>query len=404
MSFHVTILAAGTRGDVQPYVALALGLRAQGNEVTLAAPVEARGLAAAYDVPFRTLAYAERRDGRHAAAGRAPRGADAEIVRRMLDGAWEAAQDTDAVVYDPRTLAGPHLGERFGVPAIAAAAAPVLSPTGAFPPPGLSARTLGRLGNKLSWKLAGVAANTYRRVVGEWRREVLDLPAAPHGVASAIKLYAYSEHVLARPRDWRADSIVTGYWTLPAPPGWEPDSTLISFLAAGPPPVYVGFGSIPHATARKVVAGLRAAGLRGVIAGLPPADDAPDPNGGPRPRGGSTTHGEDMLAIGDVPHAWLFERVAAVVHHGAAGTTGAGLRAGRPTVILPQAGDEPFWARAVHAIGAAPPPLRSLDELPQALTRALKLPVAGLGHALRREDGVRNAVRRVAHAPAFSLL
>jgi sterol 3beta-glucosyltransferase len=419
MSFHVTILAAGTRGDVQPYVALALGLQDQGHEVTLAANAELGGLVTAYGVPFHPLsvdflAYADTPEGREALKGRplvATRrlqAATAPMIRRMLDDAWAAAQDTDAVVYHPKTLAGPHLAERLGVPAVVGAAVPMLSPTRAFPVPGIKPRRLGRLGNKLSWKLAGAAANTYRRVVNDWRREVLDLPAAPHGTRDVApdgtplpKLYAYSEHVLPRPADWGEDSVVTGYWTLPAPPGWEPDPALTDFLAAGPPPVYVGFGSMPQddpaATARKVVAGLRAAGVRGVIAGLPFATDAHGAGAGP------PLAGDDMLAIGDVPHAWLFERVAAVVHHGGAGTTGAGLRAGRPTVIFPQAVDQPFWARAVHAIGASPPPLERLDDLAGAVTAARSLHVAELGLAIRSVDGVGNAVRRVAHAPAFAL-
>jgi sterol 3beta-glucosyltransferase len=156
-----------------------------------------------------------------------------------------------------------------------------------------------------------------------------------------------------------------------------------------------------------VVAGLRAAGMRGVIAGLPLALDAFATAGTADAfaTAGRALAGDDMLAIGDVPHAWLFERVAAVVHHGGAGTTGAGLRAGRPTVIFPQAVDQPFWAHAVHAAGAAPAPLKSLDGLPAALKAALALsgPAAGLGRAIRAEDGVGNAVRRVSHAPAFSL-
>jgi sterol 3beta-glucosyltransferase len=402
MSFHVTILAAGTRGDVQPYVALALGLQDQGHEVTLAANAEMRALVAAYGVPFHPLsadflAYAETSEGRKAlngrplAATRRLKTATAPMIRRMLDDAWDAAQDTDAIVYHPKTLAGPHLAERLGVPAVVGGAVPMLSPTTAFPVPGIKPRTLGRLGNKLSWKLAGAAANTYRSVVDEWRREVLDLPAAPHGTRDVapdgtplLKLYAYSEHVLARPADWGADTVVTGYWTLPAPPGWEPDSALTSFLAAGPPPVYVGFGSMPQddprAIAEQVAAGLRKAGRRGIVAGLP-------------------VTGDDMLEIRDVPHAWLFERVSAVVHHGGAGTTGAGLRAGRPTVIFPQAVDQPFWARAVHAIGASPPPLKRLDDLPAALEAAR--PVPELAQAIRSEDGVQNAARRI--APAFAL-
>jgi sterol 3beta-glucosyltransferase len=409
MPSHVTILAAGTRGDVQPYIALALGLREAGHEVTLGANAEFETLIESHRVPFHPLrvdylAFAETPEGREALRGnpltatRRLRARTAPMVRRLLDDAWEAAQDTDAVVYHPKTLAGPHLSERLGVPAFAAAAVPMLSPTRAFAVPGLTRHDLGPL-NRASYRLAGIAAGMYRETVEAWRVEVLDLPRTVHG-GPLPKLYAYSEAVLPRPSDWGADTVVTGYWPLPPAPGWRPDPALERFLGAGPPPVYVGFGSMPltdpQRTAREVAAGLRASGARGLLDGPLGAavDDA----------------GDDMLAIGGVPHHWLFDRVAAVVHHGGAGTTGAGLRAGRPTVIVPHAVDQPFWARAVHARGASPRPLSParLDarRLADAVSQALADPIAGraaaLGRTLRREDGVAaaTALLGAAIAPA----
>jgi sterol 3beta-glucosyltransferase len=337
------------------------------------------------------------------------------MVRRMLDDAWDAAQDTDAIVYHPKTLAGPHLSERLGVPTFAAAAVPMLSPTRAFPVPGLVKRGFGPL-NRATYRLAPAAARSFRGTVDAWREDVLDLPHAPHGVRDVApdgsplpKLYAYSAAVLPRPRDWGADTVVTGYWDLEPEPAWTADPELRRFLAAGAAPVYAGFGSMPlehpEATAAEVVGALRSLGLRGLLGGALAAG----------------AHGADMLAVADVPYSWLFEHVAAVVHHGGAGTTGAGLRAGRPTVIVPHAVDQPFWARAVHARGASPRPLPPdrLDarHLSAALAAALSDPIAGraaeLGHALRREHGVALAVhhlstaihhpsdRRTSHVPAI---
>ena len=199
-------------------------------------------------------------------------------------------------------------------------------------------------------------------------------------------LYAYSEAVLPRPKDWGPDTTVTGYWFLPPAPAWSPDPELQRFLGTGAPPVYVGFGSMPAepGMGARVVAALRKAGVRGLIAGLPiePADD--------------------MLAAGDVPHDWLFERVAVTVHHGGAGTVGAGLRAGKPAVIVPQAVDQPFWARAVHATGAAPKPVHDLADLGDAVAAARTLAprAADLGRVLRREHGVANALARLGGADA----
>jgi sterol 3beta-glucosyltransferase len=412
---HVTILAAGTRGDVQPYVALAHGLLEAGHEVTLGANAEFRTLVASHGVPFHPLrvdylALADTPEGREALGGnpltatRRMRSVAAPMVRRLLDDAWVAAQDTDAIVYHPKTLAGPHLHERLGVPTFAAAAVPMLSPTRAFPVPGLVSRSLGGTLNRASYRLSGIAAGMFRTTVDAWRAEALDLPPAPHGVRDVAqdgsplpRLYAYSETVLPRPSDWGPETVATGYWDLGPEPGWRPGSDLERFLAAGPPPVYAGFGSMPlddpaH-TAREVVAGLRAIGARGLLDG--PLGAALEPAG-------------DMLAIEGVPHHWVFERVAAVVHHGGAGTTGAGLRAGRPTLIVPYGVDQPFWARTVYARGASPRPLepKKLDakRLAAALEQALGDPIAAraaeLGRLLRREDGVANAVERINHAIA----
>src|SRR5262245_44933966 len=260
---HVTILAAGTRGDVQPFIALAHGLLEAGHEVTLGANAEFRSLVASHGVPYHPLsadymALADSPEGRKALGGnpltatRRMRSAAAPMVRRLLDDAWVAAQDTDAVVYHAKTLAGPHLAERLGVPAFVAAAVPMLSPTRAFPVPGLVNRSLGGTLNRASYRLSVVAAGMFRKTVDEWRAEVLDLPRAPHGVRDVApdgsplpKLYAYSEAVLPRPADWGHDTFVTGYWELPPVDGWAPPADLTAFLAGGRPPVYVGFGSVP---------------------------------------------------------------------------------------------------------------------------------------------------------------
>ncbi|MDA0159511.1 glycosyltransferase [Solirubrobacter ginsenosidimutans] len=399
MSSHVTILAAGTRGDVQPYVALALGLLDAGHDVTLAANAEFEAFARAYGVPFSPLradylTLADTPEGRAALKGnpltasRRMRKLAAPMIRRMLDDAWVAAQDTDAIVHHPKSLAGPHLSERLGVPAYAACAVPMLTPTRAFPVPGLvKAASLGPALNHASYRLAAAAARTYKGTVASWREETLDLPHAPHGPRpTTITLYAYSEAVLPRPSDWRADTIVTGYWFLPPAPSWKPDPELQRFLGTGAPPVYVGFGSMPTepGTGAQVVAALRRAGVRGLIAGM---DIAP---------------ADDMLAVKDVPHEWLFERVAVTVHHGGAGTVGAGLRAGKPAVIVPQGVDQPFWARAVHTTGAAPKPVDDLTHLADAITAATRLTpcAADLGRLLRREHSTHVAVAQLGGAAA----
>ncbi|MCP4593378.1 MAG: glycosyltransferase family 1 protein, partial [bacterium] len=151
-----------------------------------------------------------------------------------------------------------------------------------------------------------------------------------------------------KPSDWGEQAHVTGYWFLDHVSDWQPPADLVRFLESGPPPVYVGFGSMmsrrAEQTTRITLDALKQSGQRGLIAtgwGALSQSDLPD----------------EVFLIESVPHDWLFPRTAAVVHHGGAGTTGAGLRAGVPGIVVPFGGDQPFWARRVEALGVGPAPI-----------------------------------------------
>ncbi|MFC8943139.1 glycosyltransferase, partial [Streptomyces griseoincarnatus] len=175
---------------------------------------------------------------------------------------------------------------------------------------------------------------------------------------------------------------------------WQPPTKLTDFLAAGEPPVYVGFGSMGFgkgADQRRdaILAALKTRGLRGIVAtgwgGITPGRSGTD----------------DVLFIEGAPHDWLFERVAAVVHHGGAGSTAAGLRAGKPTLVVPFLGDQPFWGARVHAIGAGPAPLPArhlaaglTDRLGDLVgTDSYAARAAEVGTAIRAEEGLGAGVR-----------
>ncbi|MEV7628128.1 nucleotide disphospho-sugar-binding domain-containing protein [Actinoplanes sp. NPDC089786] len=147
--------------------------------------------------------------------------------------------------------------------------------------------------------------------------------------------------VVPRPHDWPARLSITGYWWPAMPAGWQPPADLLEFLDAGPPPVFLGFGSNGATDQALIIEAARLAGVRAVVQSA-------------RPSGSGT---RTRIEVGEVPHEWLFPRMAAVVHHGGAGTTAAGLRAGVPTVAVPRYTDQPFWARRVHALGAGPAPV-----------------------------------------------
>ncbi len=231
------------------------------------------------------------------------------------------------------------------------------------------------------------------------RRDLLGLPAAPlRGPFNADclqqtpVLYGYSPAVFPKPPDWDADTHVTGYWFLDPAEDWSPPAALIEFLQAGPLPVYVGFGSMssrrPEQTADLVLQALAQARQRAIIlagwGGLQMAE-LPD----------------SVLMVDSVPFSWLFPRVAAVIHHGGAGTTSAGLRAGVPSIVVPFFGDQPFWGRRVAELGVGPAPIprrrltaeRLTGALQQAVTdQAMRQRAADLGATLQAEDGVGCAV------------
>lgn len=409
----IVILTVGSRGDVQPYLALALGLQRAGHAVTLATNTTFADFVAEHGVeyaPLRAdyLELAQSEAGRKALTSGGGKMALLKqvmpLLRNILDDAWTTAQDAEALIYHPKTLAGYHLAEKLGVPGIVSLPAPILTPTRAFPNPVLVAgRSLGGPLNCLSYTLMlPLLTVPYMRMVNAWRREALGL--GPRGMfASELVrggrpvpvMYAYSPEVVPTPADWPPTTIAAGYWFLDRPDGWQPPADLARFIEGGPPPVYVGFGSMttadPAATARLVADALRLAGLRGVLAtGWGGLDRAALP--------------ADVFALEAAPHDWLFPQMAAVVHHGGAGTTAAGLRAGRPSVVVPFIGDQVFWGHRVHALGVGPRPIPqkrlSAERLAEALRQATDPETvrraAKVGARLRAEDGVRNAVNFVA--------
>jgi sterol 3beta-glucosyltransferase len=401
----ICVLTFGTRGDVQPYIALGLGLQAAGHEITIATLAEFKALAMDYGLQHETLRgdflkAAQSTKGISALEGRAnPLKLLRQYVamaRDTLEDEWASAQRADVLIYNLAALGGYHITEKLGIPAFASFPAPLYSPTREFSSPFLPFRNLGPF-NKLSHRLfAAIGPAMYRRPINEWRRDVLGLPPAKGENRLRGKpvttLYAYSPSVVPRPADWGESSVVTGYWFLDAPSGWRPEPALAQFLQDGPPPVYVGFGSMFMSDGRRkteiVLEALKLAGQRAVLAtgwGGLTAEDAP----------------EGTFVLEAVPHDWLFPQVAALVHHGGAGTTGAGLRAGKPTVICPFVGDQSFWGRRVAALGVGPALIpkgkltaeRLADAIRRAVTdRDMRQRAASLGQAIRAEDGVGRAI------------
>lgn len=409
---RVLVTAFGTRGDVQPYVALGGALRARGHEVTLAVPEGFRELVEGVGVGLRPagsrmLAMLQEVMPELSGARDALRtlGVMREAMREHLDEQWAAARETDPdlVVHHPKCLAGASLAEALGVPGVLSLPLPLYTPTRAFPIPFLGGASLPGWANRASYAFTRLATVLYGGMINDLRREMglgkvgrlADPLRDPDGSAVPV-LYPYSRHVVPIPADYPPSAHVTGYWFLERDPTWRPDPRLVDFLTAGAPPVYVGFGSMGFGKGAEqrrdaVLRALEVNRVRGIVAtgwGGLTAGESPS---------------EDVLVVDAVPHDWLFERVTAVVHHGGAGSTAAGLRAGKPTLICPFLGDQPFWGARVRAAGAGPAPLparRLTDGLTARIGDLVGDPgyrrrAARLGERIRGEDGLGRGVEVV---------
>ena len=266
-----------------------------------------------------------------------------------------------------------------------------LTPPPRFPPPEWFNRLAFDLGDQLVWLLARPILQQVRAAHGLGRAGFT--PDLRRAIARGEPLLLpYSEAFLPRSREWPGNIHVTGYWRLERSDEWRPSAALASFLDQAPAPVHIGFGSMvmkdPEATFRLVVEAARAAGVRAVV------------NSG---WGGLTTRDRpiDVHLVDDVPHDWLFSRVSAIVHHGGAGTTGAALGAGKPSIVVPFILDQFFWAQQLHARGVAPRPTPFRTLTSQALAAAIREALNDetmrkraqiLGAAVAAEDGLAKAV------------
>jgi sterol 3beta-glucosyltransferase len=403
MTRKVAILAAGTRGDIQPCVALARELTAHGDSVRLIAPIVYERLSTGFEFTGLTVdpaqIFGSFRNDDWPDEERIRFGIGLKkIVRpkaeRLFAEILEACRDVDLILYPAFGFLGHHIAQHLGIAEALMHFQP-FHPTSAFPHPFVP-RAFGA--NRLSFHAVDqMGWQTLRPYVEPWRRE-LGLPRLPaRGPMREIRgvpvLCAFSETLVPRPADWQAYVHLTGFWFADEA-DFTPDPALRDFLAAGPPPVYVGFGSMlprdPAETDAIVRSALRKAGVRGVIRRHDTLEDMVE---GPQ-------DDDSLFVVGDVPHSWLFPRMAAVVHHGGAGTTAAGLRAGRPTVICPFFIDQPFWAERVLALGAGtrPLPIKKLEAsaLAERITAAVGDPAireraAEVGLRISAENGVGRA-------------
>ena len=393
------LITTGSRGDVQPFLVLARALSEAGAHPVVAAPRRFDNLAARFGVEFIGLddSILDLQDELVGAGPvRAVRslGRIRPLMRRWLDDLAELAHGkvgrADIVVFTQKALGGASVAERLKVPGLPAQLIPTGPPTSAFRAPFAPVDT-PRLLYRASWLLVGAVEAPWRRMVAQWRSARLGLKTSPipfsRIVASRGILSAWSPRLLAAPPEWRSSQSPLGFWRSRETGTLPPD--IERFLADGPPPVVIGFGSMRHddpaRLAREVVDGLRRAGRRGILlAGW---------------SGLSVSGGGDILAVEEAPLGGLLPRAAAIVHHGGVGTVGAALHAGTPQVISPFFGDQSFWAGRLRELGVAPRPLMRItgEALAERLRAADALAdtAGALGEVMADEDGCAAAIGRI---------
>jgi sterol 3beta-glucosyltransferase len=410
---RITLIAYGTQGDAQPAVALGKALLQKGHEVRILASanflewISGHGLGmAATEIDVQQIMMGE--GGQDWVEKGTNPLAQLRIMKRLLnrDGwqmmvdAWHACQGAKVIISSfTSDVYAVSIAEKLGARHISAPPQPSMFATRdgrALLNAPFSGRQswINYLFGKVviengGWQLYGALANRFRQ-------EVLGLPPqnARQNTAARRKMllvHAYSRHVVPQPADWPVNFHTSGYFFLDEIGGWQPPAELVAFLSAGPPAVGIGFGSMTGRDPRRVMAlvldALRLSGQRAVLlsgwAGVIPEDLPPT-----------------AYHLPAAPHQWLFPRLAAVVHHGGAGSTGASLRAGIPTIIVPHMADQPFWGSRVAALGVGPKPLPRPKLTAEALAQRIRVAIgdesmkqraAKLGQLIRAEDGIGRA-------------
>jgi sterol 3beta-glucosyltransferase len=407
---RVTLLTVGSRGDVQPLVALGVGLHEAGHRVRLATHRRYASLATHHGLEFAPLEEghvsrgAETKEGRRwieAHSRRLPAAVgflrDARsVARRRLADAAGACQDADAIV-------AANLAMVLGWQVARARCVPLMR---AYVEPPVwmitrrSTRGLAAVVRQAGWLAARPWLNAVRRDAVGWGPVPLREPLADLDRRREPALFAFSPAVLPAPPRLGDSYEVTGYWFLQGTDDPPPPSALLEFLAAGPPPVSIGFGTMidtdPAATVGLVAEALERAGQRGVLIGGARHHE----------RAALKPH---LLAVASIDHEWLFARCSAVVHYASVGTTAAALRAGITSVAIPHMTDQFLWARRVHELGVGPAPIPRRELTAERLADAIRAATgdasmrrraAALSERIRAEDGVARAVetfeRRVA--------
>lgn len=402
---RITMLSVGSTGDVRPYVLLGRELQARGHRVTISAFPRFREMAEGAGLAFYPIrgsaesmmaSIMEPDTNAFTYLPRLWRGVK-DAAPQMLRDMTDSCRDADAMVCNFFGSVFYSIAEKYDIPCIQSHLFP-MDPTGEFPISSVRNQRMGSLINRSSYRLGYYVIGTLEKhILRSWRREN-DLterrpvirPDYRVGSHTIPVIYAISTSLIPRPADWDPAIRISGFWFDESPVSYRPSPELAAFLENGSPPVYIGFGSMNTGDMSRLISiclrSIHAAGLRAVF------------STGWNDR--SLKSAGSVFFTRDVPHDWLFPRVSAVVHHSGAGTTAAGLRYGRPTLAIPFAGDQSFWANQIWRAGCGPRPIPRDSLSVRKMTDALRDLTGNAAYAasaqriseeLAREHGVRTA-------------
>ncbi|KAL4558590.1 hypothetical protein LXL04_036791 [Taraxacum kok-saghyz] len=411
---QIVMLIVGTRGDVQPFIAIGKRLQEYGHRVRLASHSNYKEFVLTAGLEFYPLGgdpkvlaeYMVKNKGfLPSGPSEIPvqRSQMKDIIFSLLPACKEPDLDTgipfkaEAIIANPPAYGHTHVAESLKIPIHIFFTMP-WTPTSEFPHP--LSRVKQPAGYRLSYQIVdSLIWLGIRDMINDVRKKKLNLRPVtylsgsqgsesdiPHG-------YIWSPHLVPKPKDWGPKIDVVGFCFLDLASNYEPPQELVKWLEAGPKPIYIGFGSLPVQEPEKmtqiIVKALEDTGQRGII------------NKGWGGLGNLTEPKDFIYSLDNIPHDWLFLQCASVVHHGGAGTTAAGLKAACPTTIVPFFGDQPFWGERVHARGVGPPPIpvdqftlpKLTDAIKFMLDPQVKERAVELAKAMEKEDGVDGAVK-----------
>lgn len=405
----ITILCSGSRGDIQPYIALAIQLKKQGLNVRIAAGRSFGEFITGYGVahiPLSADYHSVNIDPKLLESAQSSTNPLKMLFtfrkmkkysRMMVDEMYEACMDSDLVVYHPGCTIGYFAAQQMGIPSVLASPFPMLTTSER---PSIIAYGKTKMPILLSYKMlqAMLWMASKTGVIQFWKEKFGKVPenfGCPFERVDEQhpSIVSCSSHVFPIPKDWNQNVHQSGYWFTEENDDYTPPESLLDFLSKGEKPIYFGFGSVfddkdKDLFLNSVKGALEITGKRGIICGMGKFNDLP----------------ENMFAIDSIPHTWLFSKCSAVCHHGGAGTTAAGFAAGIPSVIIPFSNDQFAWAHRSYDIGVGAKPIykkqlstqRLADAINYALSDKVVENAKRLGKNIAGENGAKDCADAIA--------